>query len=267
MNQYKQQVRDFFNNRTAYDAEGKKHPQEADKLLKSVPLETGDRILDLATGTGLIAIAAAQIVGETGLAIGVDLSSGMLQQAREKIAYLGLNNLELREIDVELIDFEPESFDNVFCCSAITYFSDIPKILHNCYHWLKTGGYFAFTCPAASAYLASLQIEICDRVLGIALPHINEPLSTPEKCQNLLKQTGFKDIQLEVEPSGKYLAPQDFWVNSLVNSFYPRGNPLANLSGDRLELLQTEYQQALQQLVTEEGIWYDGTTFFIRVRK
>jgi arsenite methyltransferase len=267
MNPYKHQVRDFFNHRTAYDAEGSRHPQEADRLLKFLPIKTGDRILDLATGTGLIAIAVAQIVEETGFVVGVDLSSGMLEQAREKIAHLGLNNLELREIDVELIDFEPDSFDNIFCCSAITYFSDLPKILHNCYRWLKTGGYFAFSCPAASAYLAPLQIEVCDRVLGIALPHINEPLSTPEKCQILLKEAGFKDIQLEVEPSGKYLAPQDLRVNSIVDSFYPRGNPLVNLSGDRLKLLQTEYQQALQQLITEKGIWYDGTTFFVRVRK
>ena len=110
-------------------------------------------------------------------------------------------------------------------------------------------------------------IEALQKRLGITLPHINEPLSTPEKCRNLLERAGFTDLQLEIEPSGKYLPHSDRWINSIVDSFYPRGNPLANLESDRLELLQTEYQQALQQLITEEGIWYDSTTFFVRVSK
>ena len=110
-------------------------------------------------------------------------------------------------------------------------------------------------------------IEALQKRLGITLPHINEPLSTPEKCRNLLERAGFTDLQLEIEPSGKYLPHSDRWINSIVDSFYPRGNPLANLESDRLELLQTEYQQALQQLITERGIWYDSTTFFVRVSK
>lgn len=59
----------------------------------------------MATGTGIIAIAAAQIVGSEGKVIGVDFSSGMLEQARQKIEALGLPNIELVEADAEYIDF------------------------------------------------------------------------------------------------------------------------------------------------------------------
>ena len=62
--------------------------------------------------------------------IGVDISSGMLKQARDKILAEGINNLKLIEADVELVDFAPEQFDTIFCCSALVYISDLPAILN-----------------------------------------------------------------------------------------------------------------------------------------
>ena len=60
MDNYKQQVIELFNSRTNYDQEeGSQHPREASLLLESVPIHQGQKILDIATGTGLIAILAA----------------------------------------------------------------------------------------------------------------------------------------------------------------------------------------------------------------
>lgn len=77
MSNYKQQVVDFFERRTAYDAEGDSHPNEALRLLEYVPIKSGQTILDLATGTGLVAIAAALKTAPEGSVIGVDMSPGM----------------------------------------------------------------------------------------------------------------------------------------------------------------------------------------------
>ncbi|BAU66081.1 Methyltransferase type 11 [Stanieria sp. NIES-3757] len=267
MNKYKQQVIDFFDRRTNYDREGTRHPCEAKRLLESVPIQPGQKILDLATGTGLVAIAAAQQVGDEGSVVGVDLSSGMLQQARQKIIGLGLKNLELIQADVELINFAQESFDVIFCCSAITYLSNLPQALYNCHQWLKPQGYLAFTCPAETAYLAAIQIKVCKSVLGSFLPHINEPLGSPEKCHKMLQQAGLRDIKLEIEVSGEYLPLNHVWVDWSGNGFYPRGNPLANLSTEQLAKLKTEYRLEIEKLRTKQGIWYDRTTFFVQARK
>ncbi|MGC1248927.1 MAG: class I SAM-dependent methyltransferase [Spirulinaceae cyanobacterium] len=166
MPDYKQQVVNFFNKRIAYDAEGKKHPREAKRLLKSVSITSGHKILDIATGTGLVAIPAAKKVTNEGSVVGVDLSSGMLHQAQKKIIAEGLDNIELIETDVELIKFDAEQFDLIFCCSAITYISDIPAILNHCHNWLKTGGYLAFTCPYKSSYMAEIKLKICKEFMG-----------------------------------------------------------------------------------------------------
>ena len=74
MDSYKQQVIELYNSRTAYDQEeGTRHPRDANLLLESVPIEKGQKILDIATATGLVAIPSAQKVGSEGYVIGVDI--------------------------------------------------------------------------------------------------------------------------------------------------------------------------------------------------
>lgn len=206
MDDYKQQVSEFFNRRTAYDLEGSRHPHEANLLLESIPLQKGQRILDVATGTGLVALPAAQKVGLEGYVVGIDISPGMLHQARQKIEALGLKNIEFIQMDADYLDCADESFDIIFCCSAIMYLTNIPATLQKWYRWLKPRGFLAFSCAAETAYMAPVQRRVCARLFDIKLPHINQPLGTPQKCHNLLRQAGFKDIDVKVEPSGEYLS-------------------------------------------------------------
>ena len=172
MKDYKQQVIDFFNRRTNYDNEGSNHLLEAKQLLEYVAIAPNQTILDLATGTGLIAIDAAQKVTSMGSVIGVDISSGMLAQAKEKIVSQGLDNLELIKADIESIEFQPEQFDRIFCCSAIMYVENIPQMFAKCYSWLTPGGYFAFSTSYKTAYNGELKVRICRELFGIDYPQI-----------------------------------------------------------------------------------------------
>jgi arsenite methyltransferase len=266
-NDYKQQVINFFNARTTYDAEGDSHPKEARRLLEYVALESGQNVLDIATGTGLVAIDAANKVTSTGSVIGVDISPGMLSQAREKIISEGINNLELVEADIESINFEPEQFDIIFCCSAIVYFNDIPAILNKCYGWLKPGGYLAFTTPDKTSNLAEIRVQVCKELLDIDLPHIIRPLWTPEKCRLLLQQSGFVDIGIEKHQYNKHKISQNYAAARIEREFYPRGNPLLNLSEAQKELLQAEYKKAVEQLIADQGGWQENINLYIKARK
>ncbi|MEA5502817.1 methyltransferase domain-containing protein [Halotia wernerae UHCC 0503] len=269
VNAYKQQLREFYGNRTTYDyEEGTRHPLDAKILLEFVPLQQGQKILDVATGTGLVAIPAAEKVGSEGYVIGIDMTPGMLYQARQKIAAARLQNIELIEADAEYFNFNDSSFDVVFCCEAIVLFPDIFAILQKWYSFLKTGGFVAFTCPPETAYLADVHQIICARVLGISLPHILEPLGTPEKCHNLLNQAGFKDIEIKVEPSGSYRHFRNNRLSWTAINMSFKGNPLlAKLSQAQLNQLQVEYSAEIEKLTTDQGVWEDTTKFFVRARK
>lgn len=68
------------------------HPSLAAKLLELCPLQPGQTVLDLACGTGHLALPAATAVGPTGRVVGVDLSPAMLQQATDKAATQGVSS-------------------------------------------------------------------------------------------------------------------------------------------------------------------------------
>lgn len=269
LDSYKQQLKEFYGSRTTYDhEEGTRHPLEAKLLLEFVTLHSGQKILDVATGTGLIAIPASEKVGLDGSVIGIDMTPAMLHQARLKIAAARLQNIELIEADAEYFNFSESSFDVVFCCEAIVLFPDIIAILKKWYRFLKPGGFVAFTCPPETAFMASLQQRVCARVLGVSLPHILEALGTPEKCRNLLNQAGFRDIEIKIEPSGRYRYLRDNRLSETEININFKGNPLlSRLSQEKLNQLQVEYKTEIEKLATDQGIWEDTTKFFVRARK
>ncbi|MEH2158999.1 class I SAM-dependent methyltransferase [Nostoc sp.] len=269
LDNYKQQLKEFYGSRTTYDHEkDTRHPLEAKLLLEFVGLHSGQKILDVATGTGLVAIPAAEKVGSDGSVIGIDMTPEMLHQARLKIAAARLQNIELIEADAEHFNFTDSSFDVVFCCEAIVLFPDIIAILQKWYRFLKPGGFVAFTCPPETAFMASLQQRICARVLGVSLPHILEPLGTPEKCRNLLNRAGFRDIEIKIEPSGRYRPLRDNRLSEIAININFQGNPLlSKLSPEQLNQLQVEYKAEIEKLANEQGIWEDTTKLFVRGQK
>ncbi|MCP6761622.1 MAG: class I SAM-dependent methyltransferase [Fischerella sp. CENA71] len=261
--QYKQKVIDFFNSRTSYDNDYT--IRRTLPLLELVKLKKGQKVLDIATGTGIIAISVAQIVGSEGKVIGVDFSSGMLKQAQQKIDELGLQNIELIAADAEYIDFDDESFDVIICSTAIVYFTDIPAALRKWYSFLKKGGIVGFSSCSQESCEAPLIIKVCDKH-GISLTNINEPTGTPQKCQNLLREAGFKDIQVQSEQFGFYRSVEKAqeWNGGW---FHPRENPLLQVSAEQMQELQIEYRQQIEAMATEQGVWYENLTIFTIGRK
>lgn len=270
INEFKQQMLVDFNSRTNYDNKGSFHPRVANRLIELAPLRSGQKVLDVATGTGNVAIAAAKIVGSSGQVIGVDIASGMLNQAKQKIEAAGLNNIELMEADVEHLSFSDRSFDAILCSLAICYLTDIPAALRQWYRWLKTDGFVAFNCWAETAFTPSVLFRAVAQRYGIKVPNPNEPLGTIDRCDKLLKEAGFTDIDIKTEQFGWYYTPDASYAESLwnINSKNPFGFQINQLSPEKLEQFKAEYFADLEtEQTTEQGNWCDATAFFVLARK
>ncbi|NET55319.1 MAG: methyltransferase domain-containing protein [Symploca sp. SIO2E6] len=264
LNEYKQQIRAFYDARTSYDNDFTY--RRALPLIELAQLQSGQQILDLATGTAIIAIAAAEIVGSQGQVIGVDFSPGMLAQARRKIAAARLQNLELREADVETITFEDQSFDSIFCATAIVLLGDIPAAFRNWYRWLKPGGILAFSCWSMTSFFTPIIIKVCAKY-GFELPNLHEPLGSKEKCYTLLQEVGFQDIEIQTEQFGSYLSLEDaqnFWQGLWLSA---NGHPLLHLSTEQIEQLKAQFRADIATLATDKGVWQEKTTFFVTGKK
>jgi arsenite methyltransferase len=266
MDAYQRQVMTFFDGRTTYD----EPPLMADRAIPLVALaqiQPGQSVLDLATGTGIVAMAAAQAVGPSGQVVGVDFSAGMLAQAQRKVAALGLSQVKLLEADAETLDWPAASLDAILCTSGLMFFRDIPAALDRWHRWLKPGGVVGFTSYPVTSFLAPVVMAVCaDR--GITLTNINATLGSADRCRQLLTQAGLVDVQVHTQELGGYLplaAAQATWNGRFW--LHPAGNPLLDLSPLQAAQLQADYAQAIARLNTSQGVWQEITTLFVTARR
>ena len=262
---YKRLVVNDFNSRPDYDQKSPFHAALANRLVELAHLQPGQQVLDVATGTGLVAIAAAEIVGSQGRVVGVDIAAGMLEQAQRKINHLSLENIELIETDADYLDFPDSSFDVIFCSSALIYLTDIGNSLKQWHRFLKPGGLVAFSCFAETAHTAAIIFRAKAQSYGILIPNPNEPLGTPQKCKNLLSAAGFANIQIITEQFGSYLHDvEKAWYANARSAF---GSQINQLSSKTLAQLKAEYIAEVEAMITDKGIWNDVTTFFVLASK
>jgi ubiquinone/menaquinone biosynthesis C-methylase UbiE len=106
-------------------------------LLELAECGAGDRLLDVATGTGFTAMAFAPRVGEV---IGADVSEGMLREAQRQAREAGCRNLRFIGAAAEALPFPAESFDLVTCRVAPHHFVSVPKFVGECRRVLRRGG-------------------------------------------------------------------------------------------------------------------------------
>ena len=99
------------------------------------------KVLDLATGTGDLAIATARRMGADGTVTGVDLSEEMLIQGRFKVAEEGLQkNIELIKGNAESLPFDNDSFDRVSVAFGVRNYENLADGLREACRVLRPGG-------------------------------------------------------------------------------------------------------------------------------
>ncbi|MGB5595787.1 MAG: methyltransferase domain-containing protein, partial [Crocosphaera sp.] len=117
LNSYKQAIANLYNQRSDSYDQGNFHHKLAQLLINYAKIKPKQRVLDIATGTGLVAIEAAEKVGTDGFVMGVDIAELMLAKAKEKSQIMSLNNLEFIQADTEVLDLPKNSCEVILCCS------------------------------------------------------------------------------------------------------------------------------------------------------
>jgi ubiquinone/menaquinone biosynthesis C-methylase UbiE len=236
-------------------------------LVEQAALPAGARVLDVATGTGWAAIAAARTVGPAGAVVGVDLARDMLDQAQRKIDKLGITNIELREADAERLDFADNTFDAVLCACGLFFVPDMPAALREWRRTVKPGGQVAFTSFGAN--LKQPLVDLFNRRLssyGIDVPPFPAMrLADPDTCRSLLLEAGLVQIEVRSEQRGYYLASANldqYWQTEIWSSV--NRSRLLSLAPPRLEQFKAEHISALEALATPNGIWIDIPFNFAR---
>jgi ubiquinone/menaquinone biosynthesis C-methylase UbiE len=103
-------------------------------------VEPGEVVLDLGCGAGTDLLIAAQMTGLSGRAIGVDMTSAMLERAWASAAEMGLENVALHEMLIEALPIEDASVDVVISNGVIDLIPDKEAVFDEIDRVLRPGG-------------------------------------------------------------------------------------------------------------------------------
>jgi ubiquinone/menaquinone biosynthesis C-methylase UbiE len=190
-------AKSHFDQRSATYDQAEIHHRVVAILAAGAAVEPGLRVLDVATGTGLLAFEAAKRVGPAGSVLGVDISGGMLAEANRKAEGTGLRNIRFSLGDAERLDLPQSSFDRIVAASALVLMSDIPRALRHWSSFLKPGGMVAFDVPGEPFGLSGRIAEIAS-AHGIRLGYA-DVANTPAKCRALLEGAGLDVVAVTTE--------------------------------------------------------------------
>lgn len=239
----------------------------ADALIHFMRPPSASKILDVATGTGAAAVAAAQTIGPNGRVQAIDLAEDMIEKAIKNVDKMALSNVDFHAMDAEQLEFKSDYFDAVMCSFGIFFLPDMNAALSNWLRVLKPGGQVAFTIFGETAFkpMADLfrsQIEEYGVVFDDAAW---QTLKHAQDCQDLLEAAGAVDIRVVEKQMGYHLNEASNWWDVIWNSGF-RGY-IEQLNPEQLNDFRTKHLQSVDELVTDKGLWMDVSVLFAGGKK
>jgi len=238
-------------------------PACAEKMVGYAKIKPGQKVLDIATGTGMVAMAAAQAVGHEGHVDAVDLSENMLAQAEENSKRAGLSNVDFHVMDGEQPEFESDVFDVITCSYGLFFMPDMPTALRSWLKVLKPGGKIIFSSFAPSAFTPQSDIFLEHLAEYDIVPPTPRWLKLAEEnlCKNMLEENGFTNVQVTQAQLGYHLKEAKDWWQAIQSAGY-RGLYEQLPQEHRAEFQKKHLAEIEKELMTDNGIWLDVNTLF-----
>jgi ubiquinone/menaquinone biosynthesis C-methylase UbiE len=214
----------------------------ATELLDVAALQPGERVLDVACGTGVVTRLAARIVGPDGAVAGLDINPGMLGVART-VTPAG-TRIDWHEASAESMPLPDESFDVVVSSLGLQFVPDRTAALQEMRRVLGPGGRLAIgTVGPTPSVFAVLEQALARHVKPEVAAFVRQvfALHDPRELEDLMAGAGFREAHVQTKTMKLTLpAPAEFlWE-------YVHSTPLAGAVGQ----IDDEGRAALERDVT-----------------
>lgn len=177
----------------------------SDRLIELANVDSGDKVLDVATGIGEPAISAAKIVGKSGHVTATDISSEMLAIAEERARSTGLHEvIEFKQSDAESLELETnQAFNSIICRWGLMFLPNLDNALSNMLRLLVPGGKMA-----AAVWSEPSKVPLISMPINIARQELHAPLlgqgipgpfslADIDALKKSLEKAGFAEIKSE----------------------------------------------------------------------
>jgi SAM-dependent methyltransferase len=220
-------------------------------MVTLVPPPMAGRILDVATGTGLVALEAAKRVGPGGTVLATDFLPAWEPYVRETASEAGVTNLTFAAMPAEALELPDASFDVVYCQFGLMFVPEPVRALREMRRVLRPGGRIGI---AVWSVPEKVGLFLISRIAGPALPPVAgeappSPMSmgAPGLIEGLIAQAGFSDIATKrVTRFHEIADPETEWTAWREDLAATDGSGLASLPEGEQQRLHDEVIAALE---------------------
>ena len=239
----------------------------APSLVDSARLATGERVLDLACGTGVVARAAAQRIGSTGRVTGVDLNPGMIGVARSLPPPEGAP-IEWLEGSALAIPLPDASLDAILCQQGLQFFPDKALALREMRRVLGRGGRLALSVwSSTGVYNSAVGRALAHFVGEEAASRFCASRNAPgrEELEHLAAAAGFSEVTVRVARLSIHLPRLDtFTLQHLAAT--PIAATIAAADPESRRKIGESVMRELQSFGDGDGIIYPEETHVVTAK-
>jgi ubiquinone/menaquinone biosynthesis C-methylase UbiE len=240
-------------------------PFAADLITEAAP-RPGERVLDVACGTGVVARLAAERVGPSGTVAALDLNPAMLSVARS----IPSSGAAIRwyETTAESIPLPDEAFDVALCQLGLQFVADKGAALREVRRVMATDGRVLVSTPSPNAFFQVLDDALARHVGQEAAAFVRVVFSLNHRAtiEGLFVDAGFRDtvVRTYTKPLRLPAAREFLW--QYVHST-PLAGMLSTFDAARITALEQEIVQGWQPWSDEDGMRYEQPMNVAQARK
>ena len=223
--------------------------QWAPRVAELAGLRPGMRVLDVACGTGVLSLVAADLVKPDGSVVGLDLNPGMLDVGMRKAPHI-----DWREAPAEAIPFEDASFDAVVSQFGLMFFEDKDRAIREIMRVLRPAGKIAIavwdSLENVTGY-AGLTRLLSRLFGGSAAESLRAPysLGDVQNLSSLFSNAGVPDVKITTLDGKARYPSMRVWIEADI-----RGWTLSDALDDaQFEMLVSEAETELARFVNDHG--------------
>ncbi|HWN33665.1 MAG TPA: class I SAM-dependent methyltransferase [Pseudonocardia sp.] len=239
-------------------------------FLDTAAIEATARVLDVGCGSGQITRDAARLAS-AGHALGVDLSSRMIELARRLAERDGLSNAEFQQADVQSHPFAADSFDLAISRTGVMFFGDPVAAFGNIGRALAPGGrlvVMVWQTFERSEWISSFFGALAAG-RDVSPPPAQGPgpfsLGDPDHLRGVLGDAGFGDVRLVDRREPMYFgADADDGCRFIAGQF---DGALRGFDADARARAVDALHASMAAHQTERGVFYDSAAWFVEARR